>query len=85
MNDFYAGANHSTRFAMNSVVLRNALMDFMRENNLTACLAAARLGISKTFFTNLKNGRRLNVGATTLARIAVWTGNKVEDFIIRTN
>ena len=85
MPEFYDTPTYSTRYHINGKFMREALADFIKDENLTGLQAAMRMGISKTFFNALLNGRRLNVGADRLAKIAACTGRKIEDFIIRVN
>lgn len=85
MPEFYDEPTYSTKFLINGSFMRSALSDYIREEKITGLQAAMRMGISKTFFNALMNGRRLNVGADRLAKIAVCTGRKIEDFIIRVN
>jgi len=85
MPEFYDTPTYSTRFKINGDFMRAALAEFVNEEGLTGLQAAMRMGISKTFFNALLNGRRLNVGADRLAKIAACTGRRIEDFIIRIN
>lgn len=83
MDDFYAKPNSGTRYLINSKTMRDTLREHMLKNKLSYHQTAMQMKISKTFFANLLNGRRLNVGATVLAHIAAATGRRMEEFLER--
>lgn len=85
MPDFYDTPNYSTRYVIDGHFMRETLADYIREENITGLQAAMRMGFSKSFFNALMNGKRLNLGAEKLAKLAAVTGRKMEDFIIRIN
>jgi transcriptional regulator with XRE-family HTH domain len=85
MPDFYDATTYSTKFFINGKFMRDTLAEFLKEENLTGLQAAMRMGVSKSFFNALMNGRRMNIGADRLAKIAACTGRRIEEFITRVN